>query len=61
MTPSKRTEENSGPPLTNDDFDHDGTTGFWARYEHQWLPVLVMGLALLIVAFAPLAWYPLGS
>ncbi len=28
--------------------------GFWARHEHLWLPMAVMGTALLLVAFVPL-------
>lgn len=28
--------------------------GFWARNEHLWVPVVVMGLSLLLVAFGPL-------
>jgi len=39
----------------------DDVEGFWARTEHQWLPMAVMGAALLLVAYVPLAWYPLGS
>ena len=28
--------------------------GWWARNEHLWLPMAVMGTALVIVAFGPL-------
>ena len=37
--------------------ENDIVDGFWARNEHLWLPMLVMGTALLIVAFVPFLWY----
>lgn len=33
-----------------------GVRGFWARNEHLWVPVVVMGISLLLVAFVPLLW-----
>jgi TRAP-type C4-dicarboxylate transport system permease large subunit len=37
-------------------------TGSWfERYEHLLIPVGVMGIALLIVAYAPLFWYTPGA
>ena len=39
--------------------ENDMVEGFWARNEHLWLPMLVMGTALLIVAFVPFMWYEL--
>lgn len=35
--------------------------GFFERYEHVIVPCLVMAAALVIVAFVPFFWYPLGS
>jgi TRAP-type C4-dicarboxylate transport system permease large subunit len=35
--------------------DDDGT--WWERNEHLWLPMLVMGVALLLVAYVPFLWY----
>ena len=37
--------------------EEDETEGFWARTEHIWLPMLVMSVALLLVAFVPFYWY----
>jgi TRAP-type C4-dicarboxylate transport system permease large subunit len=37
--------------------DDDDVEGFWLRNEHLWLPMLVMGTALLIVAYLPFFWY----
>ena len=37
--------------------EKDDTQGFLRRYEHIILPMTVMSIALLIVAFAPFAWY----
>jgi TRAP-type C4-dicarboxylate transport system permease large subunit len=37
-----------------EDFPIEG--GFWARYEHLFIPISVMGTALLIVAFLPFFW-----
>ena len=30
---------------------------FWEDNEHLWLPMLVMGIALILVAFVPFAFY----
>jgi TRAP-type C4-dicarboxylate transport system permease large subunit len=35
----------------------DDDLGFWDDNEHLWLPMLVMGVALLIVAYVPFLWY----
>lgn len=35
----------------------DDDLGFWEDNEHLWLPMLVMGVALLIVAYVPFLWY----
>ncbi|MEL6345696.1 MAG: TRAP transporter large permease subunit [Myxococcota bacterium] len=35
----------------------DEHTGFWSRYEHIIVPMIVMGVSLLLVAFVPLLWY----
>ena len=43
-----------GDAADEDDVGPDGT--FWARHERILLPVSVMGTALLLVAFVPLAW-----
>jgi TRAP-type C4-dicarboxylate transport system permease large subunit len=43
-----------GPEASVED---DGVEGFWANTEHIWLPMLVMGVALVIVAFVPFYWY----
>ena len=37
--------------------DDETELGFWARNEHLWLPMLVMGIALIIVAYVPFMWY----
>jgi TRAP-type C4-dicarboxylate transport system permease large subunit len=37
--------------------ENDGVEGFWLRTEHLWLPMLVMSVALLLVAFVPFMWY----
>jgi TRAP-type C4-dicarboxylate transport system permease large subunit len=37
--------------------EDDGTEGFWARHEHIWLPMAVMAVALVVVAFVPFALY----
>ena len=38
------------------DLEDEGL-GFWARNEHLWLPMAVMGVALILVAFVPFLWY----
>ena len=35
----------------------DEGLGFWEDNEHLWLPMLVMGVALLLVAYVPFLWY----
>ena len=35
----------------------DEELGFWEDNEHLWLPMLVMGVALLLVAYVPFVWY----
>ena len=35
----------------------DEDLGFWEHNEHLWLPMIVMGVALIIVAYAPFLWY----
>ena len=35
----------------------DDVEGFWERTEYLWLPMLVMGTALIIVAYLPFIWY----
>ena len=37
--------------------ENDGTEGFWAKHEHILLPMSVMGLALVLVAFVPFLFY----
>ena len=39
------------------DVDNDGTEGFYNQYEHLILPMIVMGSALIIVAFVPFFFY----
>ena len=41
--------------------EDDEVVGFWARNEHIWLPMLVMGVALVLVAFVPFLWYTPGG
>lgn len=41
--------------------EDDDTEGFWARHEHIWLPMLIMAVALVIVAFLPFAFYTPGA
>lgn len=38
--------------------EEDGTEGLYAKNEHLLLPMIVMGMALLIVAFVPFYFYP---
>ena len=35
----------------------DEELGFWSDNEHLWLPMLVMGVALVLVAYVPFLWY----
>ena len=35
----------------------DEELGFWSDNEHLWLPMLVMGVALILVAYVPFLWY----
>ncbi len=35
----------------------DEELGFWEDNEHLWLPMLVMGIALVLVAYVPFVWY----
>lgn len=43
-----------GPEAEIENDDHDS---FWSRYEHIVVPMIVMGISLLLVAFVPLLWY----
>ena len=38
--------------------DGDGVEGFYHKHEHLILPMLVMGIALVLVAFVPFYYYP---
>ena len=38
------------------ELERDHVPGFWNRYRHILVPMLVMGISLLIVAFVPLLW-----
>jgi TRAP-type C4-dicarboxylate transport system permease large subunit len=39
------------------ELEDDDYPSTWARYEHIAVPMLVMGISLLLVAFVPLLWY----
>ena len=39
------------------EIENDDHPSWWSRYEHVVVPMIVMGTALLLVAFVPLLWY----
>ena len=41
--------------------EDDGTRGFWARHEHLVLPMVVMAVALILVAFGGFAFWPVTT